>query len=112
MKNLLSSVLLRLKHEPVAVWGVLIAAALSGAPLLGISSASVNIAVTVLTLLGIPVVRGKVTPAAALGALLEGAKAEGAASVAVTVPTVAPVAAPTLSSVPAPVVPPVGDAAP
>lgn len=61
------------RREPVAVWGVVIAAAV------GVVASRTGFDVStyvgiVLPLVGIPVVRGKVTPMDALKALVNGAK--------------------------------------
>lgn len=60
------------RHEPVAVWGVVVAAALAALPALGVPTGVVTAVGAVVTLLGVPVVRGRVTPVAALKALLDG----------------------------------------
>lgn len=73
VKRTAAAVLARLKREPVAVWGVVLAAALGLVTSLTGHDVSTIVDV-VLPLVGIPVVRGKVTPLAALKALLNGAK--------------------------------------
>lgn len=79
IKALGDKILTTLKNEPVAVWGVVVAFLLGLLPLVGVSGHVVETITGVLTLIGVPVVRGKVTGAAALGQLIEGARAEGAA---------------------------------
>lgn len=65
-----------LRHEPIAVWGLVLAAVLGVLPLFGVPYLVINSIGTALTLLGVPVVRGKVTPKAAVQALIDGAKSE------------------------------------
>jgi hypothetical protein len=79
VKSFFSKVVDVLKKEPVAVWGVVLAAILGLLPLVGVPASTVVAIGAVLSLLGIPVVRGQVTPLAALEALIEGWKAENAA---------------------------------
>ena len=86
MTKILSLVVAKLKREPVAVWGVVIAALIGVLAAAGVPSTVLDPVVAVVTLLGIPVVRGAVTPVAALKAVVSGTAP--AASV------VAPVAAP------------------
>lgn len=65
-----------LRREPVAVWGVVLAAVVCALPALGVSAAVVEAVSAIISLLGIPVVRGKVTPLAAVEALIKGALQE------------------------------------
>jgi hypothetical protein len=72
LKQLLTLVATKLRHEPVAVWGVVLAAAIGILRGAGVDANVVDTITAVATLVGIPVVRRKVTPAAALKALLAG----------------------------------------
>lgn len=72
VKALLGTLATRLRHEPVAVWGVVLAAVLTAAPAAGVPAHDVDLIATVLTVVGVPVVRRKVTPLAALRALING----------------------------------------
>ena len=93
MTKILSLVLAKLKREPVAVWGVVIAALIGVLAAAGVPSTVLDPVVAVVTLLGIPVVRGAVTPVAALKAVVTGSAAP--ASVPFNILTKdAPVAAP------------------
>lgn len=74
MKTLLHNLLHRLAHEPVAVWGVVLAAVLGLLPLVGVSTSVITIIGAVASLLGVPVVRSKVTPIKALVDLGRGHK--------------------------------------
>lgn len=59
-----------LRREPVAVWGVVAAAGLGVLTAAGVPARDVSLVGTLLPLLGVPVVRRKVTPTAALKALV------------------------------------------
>lgn len=95
MTSIVSVILAKLKREPVAVWGVVIAALIGVLAAAGVPSTVLDPVVAVVTLLGIPVVRGAVTPVAALKAVVSG--------------TVAPVAPVQTGATPASV-PPKADA--
>jgi hypothetical protein len=79
LRNLFAALLERLKHEPVTVWGVVIAAVLCLLPAVGIPAGVITAISTVATLAGIPLVRGQVSPMTALRALALGDVASSAA---------------------------------
>lgn len=72
--KVLAKALYILKHEPVAVWGVVAAAALGVLASLGVTSGVTSVIAGALSLVGIPVVRGLVTPSEAIAAFVEGAE--------------------------------------
>ena len=72
VKRATSAAVRVLRREPVAAWGVVVAAAIGLVTTLTGHDVSTVVDV-VLPLVGIPVVRGKVTPIAALKALVDGA---------------------------------------
>lgn len=63
VKSLVAKAVAKIKSEPVAFWGVLATAALNAVALkFGLSGHVVDVVATILTLVGIPVVRSKVSP--------------------------------------------------
>lgn len=54
----------KLRHEPVAFWGGLLAALLAVLTYLGVDQNTLGLVGTVATLLGIPLVRSQVSPVA------------------------------------------------
>lgn len=63
IKSILQKVVAKAKSEPVAFWGVVATVVLNaGALHFGMSAHVVDLVATVLTLVGIPVVRSRVTP--------------------------------------------------
>lgn len=84
LKHLLGLVWNKLLHEPVAVWGTVLAAIMGVLSQYGVSAGTVQIIGSVAAFLGIPIVRGFVSPVQALKEL-------AAAQVAVdTSPAVVP----------------------
>lgn len=61
-----------LRHEPLSVWGTVDAAVITGLSLAGVPATDLALATGILAALGLPIVRGAVTPLAALEALLAG----------------------------------------
>lgn len=75
LKSLTKKVVSLVEKEPVAVWGVVAAAVLNAvAPLLHLHAGQIQAVATGLGLVGIPVVRSKVSPAQAVKAVVDGAK--------------------------------------
>lgn len=72
LKQLLTLIATKLRHEPVAVWGVVLAAVIGILRGAGVDANVVDTITAVATLVGIPVVRRKVTPMAALRAVITG----------------------------------------
>lgn len=60
--KLLARVWALIRHEPVAVWGTLITALIGVPALAGVPAWVITVIVTVLTALGVPVVRSQVSP--------------------------------------------------
>lgn len=56
------SVLVRLRKEPVAVWGSLLGIVLVGLDVAGVPQSTLTAVGAALSVLGVPVVRAKVTP--------------------------------------------------
>lgn len=63
--NLVRRVVARLRREPVAVWGSLLAIVLGVLPVVGVPAATVTWVGVAASLLGVPVVRSKVSPTGA-----------------------------------------------
>lgn len=77
LKSLVSKIVVLVKKEPVAFWGLLAGAALNvAAPLLHLHAGQIEAVSTGLTLVGIPVVRSKVTPAQLASAAIKGVEAK------------------------------------
>lgn len=61
----MSKILAFLKHEPVAVWGTVLAALIGVLAAVGVPSHVIEVITAVASVLGIPVVRSQVTPTVA-----------------------------------------------
>jgi hypothetical protein len=64
------------KREPVAVWGLVVAAVLPLLVVLGVPASATVAVASILSTLGVPVVRSKVSPVDAAKAVADGADGE------------------------------------